>query len=573
MLSQILRLSSGTDVSVSKNIAMAIADAITVLIPNLCVFLIISEMLAPVPRYQNLVIYCVLILVSLLMRLVSIRSAFVAHSLFSSQSGYQMRVEMISKLTKVPLGDLLGMDIGKINNTLLKDVEFTEHTLSHVVSYLLGIGCVLLMLTIWLMFIEWRLALSMLVGFPLAIFMFLLFSKLSQQHKHQLYESSDKLNDAILDYIKGIRTLRAYQQAKGEILELESKVKQSRDCHLKYELGASLAPAAFVVCSEVGFATLILFGVYGISVQSVSIEVFLFFLLVSMQFYRPLTHMAILLSQLQHFRVSMRRIENLLDKQELVTATQTASTTPCRDVVFDNVDFSYNQNSIFKQLSLTFPARSVTALVGPSGSGKSSVLNLIARFWDVDEGAVTIAGQNVKSMQFCDMFEQVSMVFQDVYLFDDSIYHNLTLGQDVSEAQIEQACRQAQCWQLIQSLPEGLHTRVGEGGAKLSGGEKQRLSIARALLKDTPVILLDEATAALDCENEALIQQAITHLVKDKTVIVVAHNLLSVTKADNIVVLDNGKVESQGTHTQLLEQSKIYQALWNDQLQVQGWRA
>ncbi|MFB9153674.1 ABC transporter ATP-binding protein [Vibrio gallaecicus] len=573
MLNQIMRLSGCSMATIGKNIAVAIADAVTMIVPNFCVFFILAEMLDPTPSKNHLIFYSFLIVGCLFVRLIAVKLTFTTHSEFSSRSGYEMRKDMMKKLTRIPLGSLLSMDLGTLNNTLLKDVEFTEHTLSHVISYVLGIACVLVLLMMGLFMFDWRLALSMLIGFPVAIAMFVFLSRLSQEGKGKLFRTADKLSSAIFEYIMGIRVLRAYGQADGEFLELDEKMKSARDAHLKYEMRASLAPATFIIFSEAGFASLIMFGLYSIWTETLSITVFLLFLLVSMQFYRPLTQLAILLTQFQYFKVSMSRIEGVLEQDELIEETKTVPENVGHEVSFSNVHFRYKDTLLFNRMNITFPERSVTAIVGPSGSGKSTMMSLIARFWDTEEGAITIGGKNVKSMSQTEISEHISMVFQEVYLFDDTIYNNVVMGQEVSPTKLEQVCRQAQCWEFIHRFSDGLQTVVGEGGMRLSGGEKQRISIARALLKDAPIVLLDEATAALDVENEALIQRAISSLVKDKTVILVAHNLLNVIHADQIVVLENGEIGTVGNHDQLIKSSDAYQTLWNDQLESQGWKA
>ncbi|MGO1192024.1 MULTISPECIES: ABC transporter ATP-binding protein [Gammaproteobacteria] len=573
MLNQIMRLSGCSMVTIGKNIAVAIADAVTMIVPNFFVFFILAEMLDPTPSENYLIFYCVLIVGCLFARLIAVKLTFTAHSEFSSRSGYEMRKDMMKKLTRIPLGSLLSMDLGTLNNTLLKDVEFTEHTLSHVISYVLGIACVLVLLMIGLFMFDWRLALSMLIGFPVAIAMFVFLSRLSQEGKDKLFRTADKLSSAIFEYILGIRVLRAHGQADGEFLELDEKMKSARDAHLKYEMRASLAPAAFIIFSEAGFASLIMFGLYSIGTETLSITIFLLFLLVSMQFYRPLTQLAILLTQFQYFKVSMSRIEGVLEQEELIEETECVPENVGHEVSFNNVNFRYKETPLFNRMNITFPEHSVTAIVGPSGSGKSTMMSLIARFWDTEEGAITIGGKNVKNMSQTEISEHISMVFQEVYLFDDTIYNNVVMGQEVSPTKLEQVCRQAQCWEFIHRFSDGLQTVVGEGGMRLSGGEKQRISIARALLKDAPIVLLDEATVALDVENEALIQRAISSLVKDKTVILVAHNLLNVIHADQIVVLEYGEIGAVGNHEQLIKSSDAYQTLWNDQLESQGWKA
>ncbi len=572
MFKKIIRLSGCSGTTIVKNIAVAILDATTMVVPNFCIFFILMEMLEPEPSNTKLMIYCALIAACLVARLFSVWVSFITHSSFSSSAGYTMRSNLMDKLVKIPLGSLLSMDLGTINNTLLKDVEFSEYALSHVLSYMLGISCVLLLLMAGLFVVDWRLSLSMLIGFPVAISLFVWLTKLTQKGKRRLFQSSDTLNNSIFEFILGIRVLRAHGQAEGDMLALGEKMKQARDAHLKYEMGASLAPAAFVIFSEVGFASLILFGLYAIGTQTLSLSVFLLFLLVSMQFFRPLTQLAILLSQFDYFNVSLNRIDELLGEKELENKHSKDPQVSCYEIEFNDVCFAYEEAPLFEKVNVVFPEQAVTAIVGPSGSGKSTMMSLIARFWDTDNGNITIGGQNISEMSQSKIAQHVSMVFQEVYLFDDTVYNNLVMGQDISAKKLERVCRQAQCWEFIQSLPNGLETVVGEGGTRLSGGEKQRISIARALLKDAPIVLLDEATAALDSGNEVLIHSAISALIKDKTVIVITHHLSSVIKADKIVVLVRGEIEAVGVHDELMKISPTYQALWSDQLKAQGWQ-
>ena len=240
--------------------------------------------------------------------------------------------------------------------------------------------------------------------------------------------------------------------------------------------------------------------------------------------------------------------------------------------MFDHVSFGYGKTEVLHDISLRFPARSVTALVGPSGSGKSTITRLAARFWDVNRGAVRLGGVDVRDMKSDEVLSRISVVFQDVYLFHDTVEGNIRMGKpDATQEEIIAAARAAACHDFIMALPDGYQTMVGEGGSTLSGGEKQRISIARALLKDAPIVLLDEATASLDPENEVLIQQAISALVAEKTVIVIAHRLQSIMSADNIVVLDEGQVAEQGTHEELLKRNGIYARLWAEQSQATSW--
>jgi ATP-binding cassette subfamily B protein len=269
--------------------------------------------------------------------------------------------------------------------------------------------------------------------------------------------------------------------------------------------------------------------------------------------------------------VSVERILQLL-KAPLQDAGKD-SRPETYDIAFENVSFSYIDRDVFREVSLTIPEKGLTALVGPSGSGKTTITNLIARFWDVQKGKITIGGVDLKDMAPKTVYGLISQVFQDVYLFDDTIYNNIKIGRpDATEEEILQAAEKARVTEFLDSLGNGIHTKVGEGGSKLSGGQKQRISIARAMLKDAPIVLLDEATASLDPENEIHIQLAIQELVKEKTVVVIAHKLQTIRNAGKIIVVQDGRILESGTHPELLEHKGLYSQYWNTQQTTSGWK-
>ena len=554
-------------------------DALFALVPYLLVFQLLSVLIADNQLPETWPYYCLAIAVCVLVRMVMIRIANLKQSYLATLVGEKTRNGLLSKLTNIPMGRLLSIDLGTLNNTLLKDVDHVEHAFSHVVSHLMAVLCTLSVILLGLAYFDWRLALSMAAGIPLACGAFYWLNKASLNSKAQLYQAGDELTDTIFDYIAGIKILRVHGCAGGEILSLDEKSKSARDAHLSFEKRATLAPAAFIVLAESGFALLISLGIYWVLDGQVTVSVLLLFLLLSTQFYRPIMQAGILISQWQFFQSAMDRVAGVLAEPELDNITDSASkqssnngSNPFSGVELTNVSFAYQQQQVLSQVSFTVKPNTVTAIVGPSGSGKSTLIHLLARFWDVQSGQILLSGQPINSLTQTQIAQLVSVVFQQVYLFDDSILNNLTMGNpSISTDEIERCCQMASCWEFIQSLPQGLDTQVGEGGTKLSGGEKQRISIARALLKQSPLILLDEATAALDAENELKVKQAVSHLVENKTVIMVAHNLSSITHVDQIVVMNSGKVESVGQHEALLSSCETYQVLWRDHQSSTSW--
>ena len=296
------------------------------------------------------------------------------------------------------------------------------------------------------------------------------------------------------------------------------------------------------------------------------------FLLLTLTIYDPVLSLFTFIADLTRTTRSGKRIRALFEEKPLPESDN--GIKPAGTLIeFKDVSFGYGNKEVLHHIDLSFPEKSVTALVGPSGSGKSTITRLIARFWDADSGEITMGGVPVRNITTEELLGNISMVFQDVYLFRDTIEANIRMGRSsATYEEVVEAAKKAACHDFIMSLPNGYDTMVGEGGSTLSGGEKQRISIARALLKDAPVILLDEATSSLDPENEVLIQQAISALVEDKTVIVIAHRLQSVSNADQIVVLDDGRIAEQGDHDTLLENGGIYAKLWNEQNYAGSWR-
>ena len=288
--------------------------------------------------------------------------------------------------------------------------------------------------------------------------------------------------------------------------------------------------------------------------------------------YQPLIHAMTFMAEMNYMKLGADRIDTLIKTPFLPEGTITEKQN-IESIEFNNVHFSYNNIEVLKGLSLKIKANTLTALVGPSGSGKTTLTRLIARFWDVNSGEILINGNNIKDYNSNNLMSMISIVFQDVYLFNDTIYNNIRVGrEDATEAEIIEAAKLAQCHEFINSMPDKYQTMVGEGGSTLSGGEKQRISIARAILKDAPIILLDEATASLDPENELFIQKAINDLIRNKTVIIIAHRLNTIKNADNIVVINQGEITEQGRHHELMKNNSLYKNLWDEQQKIKGWK-
>lgn len=388
-----------------------------------------------------------------------------------------------------------------------------------------------------------------------------------------LQRSRQEAASGILEYVGGIQTLRAFHMAGERFESLKTSLNHQRKEAIRLET-RSAAPLGmlgrFVLNS--GIALVMLIGAALLMDEALSPFYYIVFLIMTLTLYDPMLLLFTFIADFSRTTRSGKRIETLFAEKPL--SEPAVGKCPMHmNLEFSHVSFSYGEKEVLHNLSLCFPEKSVTALVGPSGSGKSTITRLAARFWDVTSGEIRLGGVPLQDMKMEELLSHISMVFQDVYLFHDTIEGNIRMGKpNATQEEIYNAAKAAACHDFIISLPNGYQTIVGEGGSTLSGGEKQRISIARAILKDTPIILLDEATASLDSKNEVLIQQAISSLVEEKTVIMIAHRLQSVYNADNIIVLEEGVMVEQGNHEVLLEKEGLYARLWKEQNQAEAWQ-
>ena len=401
-------------------------------------------------------------------------------------------------------------------------------------------------------------------------------NKVSLREAAGRQEQSERLTDAVLSFVEGIGVIKSYNLLGEKSEELSGNFKRSRNTSLDFERKMTPWTMGLNILYGIGIAAI--FGLSIVLEQSgvLSLAYVLGVLLFVFDLFGPLKALYGEASRLTVMNAALDRIEAVLDEPELSDNGKQhipAQAQPGQpEVLFNDVTFAYQDKEVLHHISFAMKKNSMTALVGPSGSGKSTIANLLARLWDVKSGNVTIRGVDIRNVPLSELMNQISMVFQRVYLFQDTIYNNIIMGKpDATEEEIYEAARKARCYDFIMALPDGFQTVVGEGGATLSGGEKQRISIARCILKDAPIVILDEATASVDTDNESYIQEAISELVKGKTLLVIAHRLNTIQNADQILVIDNGQIAQQGTHEELLKQSGIYQDFVNIRKSAAGW--
>ncbi|MFV0352627.1 MAG: ABC transporter ATP-binding protein [Oscillospiraceae bacterium] len=419
---------------------------------------------------------------------------------------------------------------------------------------------------------DWRMTLATLAVIPLSIPLAVIAYKQLTHKNLDLLNVQQENTAKILEYVGGIQTLKAFNQTDEMYQSLQASCDEMREKSISMESAA--APVGMIARSilNAGIAVVMGFGVFLLLNGSLAPLTLFVFLMLALNIYNPIMSLMMMLVNITRLNHCAGRIKEVMEEKEL-PYNKTATAPTASNINFDNVSFGYGNNQVLHNITLNIPAKSLTALIGPSGSGKSTITRLIARFWDAQSGSISIGGVPVTQLSADDVLENISVVFQDVYLFHDTIENNIRMGNPAaSNEEVAFVAKQAACHDFIMALPDGYKTMVGEGGNTLSGGEKQRISIARALLKNAPIVLLDEATASLDPQNEVWIQQAIDALVKDKTVVIIAHRLRSIQNANQIIVLDKGEVSQLGTHAQLVEQDGLYRQLWNEQQKAGSWK-
>jgi ATP-binding cassette subfamily B protein IrtB len=515
---------------------------------------------------------CLGLLVALVLLHAVTRKSYFASYKESYEICADGRIAIAEHLRRLPMGFFNTRDPGDIGAYLVTDYANVEMLLSHLVPQFCGALAMPVLLLLFLAVCDWKLAaataLVILLAAPLAWISMRIVDYFGRKHQKVKVEAASRM----IEYIQGIRLVKAFrlQGEKFDRLEKAFRRLKVESIRLEGSVGPTMVLAAFVL--NTGLTLVMLLGYRRIEAGTLPLPLYVTFLILVPRVYEPLFHALMFMGELNYMKLGVRRIESLRTTQPL---PEPAAPAHLEDFGIDlrHVTFRYRGQPVLHDISLSIPARSLTALVGPSGSGKTTITRLIARFWDVDEGEIRIGGKDIRTLSSDDLLSRISMVFQDVYLFHDTIYNNIRVGRpDATPEQVEAAARAARCHEFIERLPDRYHTLVGEGGSTLSGGEKQRISIARAILKDAPIVLLDEATAALDPENEHYIQQAINDLVRNKTVVVIAHRLHTVVQADRIVVLDAGRVVDVGTHAQLMERRGLYAALWEEQQRVKSWK-
>lgn len=575
-LKVLFRYTDGSERRMGLSVILSIISVIGGLVPYYCIYRgadLYIRNIGQVPM-PEIIRWCILALVFYVVKIV----CFSASTWISHIAAYHilegLRLRLTDRFLKAPLGDVEGHSIGEIKSIMVEKIENMEPPLAHMIPE--GSGHILLPIVslVALCFVDVRIALAALVTLPFSMVLMSLTMVISGKSFTKYDESNAHMNSTIVEYIEGIEVIKAfgragtsYEKYSGAILDYKKfVVKWLSSTWITMKLTFALFPSTILGTLPV--------GLYLTIRGRITISELLLAVMLSMSMVTSFAKIEVFMENIREMKFNIESIEGLLNMRTLPQPEKRVD-LKSHDIVMSEVHFSYTgdqKDEVLHGIDLALPEGSYTALVGPSGGGKSTVAKLISRFWDVTEGSITIGGVNVKDMPLQQLSEMVSFVTQDNFLFRCSILENIRLGDPkATDEQVKEAARKACCEEFIKKLPMGYDTPAGEAGKRLSGGEKQRIAIARIMLKNAPIVILDEATAFTDPENEDKLQKSIEALTKGKTLLVIAHRLSTIADAEQIVVLKNGCVEAKGTQEELLDNCALYQRMWQAHVGARHW--
>ena len=475
-----------------------------------------------------------------------------------------VRIALVDKLSRLPLGTVQGMPSGALKNIICERTDSMEPTLAHVVPEFTANLCAPIMLFIYILTIDWRIALLSLATLPVAVIAMVWMFKDSSIRFQKTQDTTKELNDTAVEYIGGIEVIKAFGKVQSSYQRFADAAQKNSnsfidwmyDCIVPFSLGMVITPATLLAVLPIGA----IFTMHG----SLSLPDFIMTVILSCGLITPLITVMSYNDDVTKATSIFKEISNILELPELQRPGTSVSLPENHGITLQNVHFGYGDKEILHGIDLNIPDGSVLALVGPSGSGKSTIARLIASLWDVKNGSIKIGNIDIRDMSISDYNTQIAYVSQDSFLFDISVRENIRMGRpSATDAEVEEISKKSGCYDFIMNLENGFDTVAGGSGAHLSGGERQRISIARAMMKNAPILILDEATAYTDPENEAIIQKSVSELSKGKTLIVIAHRLSTIIDSDQIVVINAGNVEAKGTHTELLNSCELYRNMWD----------
>ena len=554
-----------------KGILSCALQNISFMLPVGLLYLLVNEIMNGTLTMQRIPFYVVSCIAAALLIVICTRLEYNNTYLVTYVESGVRRVGLAEKLRKIPLSFFGKKDLADLTSSIMNDCAVLEQSQSHFVAPLYGAILSTTVISVSMLFFNWRMALAAIWPLPVAFAIVVLASGVQKNLSHKAMAAKITCEDGIQECMESMPDLRANNAEASYLAGLEKKIRAVENRLIKSELGTAIFVVSAGLVLRLGIATTALVGAALLVKGELDVLTFFLFLLVVSRLYDPLEGTLQNLAAIIGTNSNIERMNEILDCP-VQTGNEQLTNQNC-DIVFDHVGFSYQSGeTVLKDVSFMAKQGQVTALVGPSGGGKTTVSRLAARFWDIDRGKITVGDMDVSEIDPETLMGLYSIVFQDVTLFDNTILENIRIGRkDATDEEVIAAAKLANVDKFAEKLPDRWNTNIGENGCELSGGERQRISIARAFLKDAPIILLDEATASLDVENETAIQEALSRLIKNKTVLIIAHRMRTVSSADKIVVLKDGVVAEQGTPAQLVQAGGIFAHMVQLQTESQNW--
>ena len=563
----------------AKNIIKASicsAFANIIVISTACItYMFLSCTIMPILKGEtpiyNIGIYIGLTLVFILLILLAYSLSYKSSYYAAYEESAEKRISLAEKLRKLPLSFFGKRDLSDLTTTIMSDAASLENAFSHFMPAVFGALISMPIIITGILIYNWKMGLATLWVAPVALLLVILTKGLQKTFAKQSKQINLDYNDKITECIENIRDIKSNNRQEAHTdLVIEQFQKYEKQA-IKSELGVAIPISGAGLILKFGLATSLLAGIYLLSNGTIDMLVFIAFVMLATRIFEPIEVAFMNLGAVFATQIAIDRMKEIEQ-----TKSQEGSSyfnPKGYDIKFNNVEFSYiDKKKVLNNLSFVAKQGEVTALVGPSGGGKSTAMKLSARFWDVQKGDISIGGIDISTIDPEELLKKISIVFQDVTLFNNTVLENIRIGKkDATDEEVKAAAKYANCEEFINKMPDGYNSFIGENGRSLSGGERQRLSIARALLKDAPIILLDEATSSLDIKNESLVQDAISKLIKDKTVLVIAHRMRTVAGADKIVLIKDGKVEEEGKYNELIKKDGLYKKMVELQVKSANW--
>ncbi len=572
ILFRIIRLSGKRKKKIITGMLASVLEAITTKIPFLLILFALIRIINKSLTLNDIYILSAalagdLVLGCIFNYLGNKKLSLPAYEIFGDE-----RLKLGDRIKRFAMGYFTDGNIGDLTAVVTSDMKYIEEfgtvKLGTLVSTLFASGVVLIML----FFISTPVAIVTLIAYIPCALLYRKLQKIAQTCSKESQETQKNVVGGIVEYIKGMEVIKAFSLTGNRHKKIVNQFEEFKNAQISFSDKFTVPLMYIEIITGIATGTIIFLSANTATSNSAYLAYLILFAIMAFEIFKPINSLSSVSGDIRLMEAALNRYEKAMSTEK-IRDEGTVSKLDRFDIEFSQVSFSYDKKEILHNMSFIAKEKSLTALVGKSGCGKTTVTSLIARFWDVNKGGIFIGGKNIKDISFASLMENISMVFQNVYLFNDSIYNNIAFGnKNATKGEVIEAAKKARCYDFIMDYDEGFDTMIGEGGASLSGGEKQRISIARAILKDAPIVLLDEATASIDPDNENLIQEAISELIAHKTIIVIAHKLSTIKNADAILVIEDGQITDRGKHIDLVQKEGLYKTLWEKREKSRTWK-